>query len=175
MKRLMLVGALALAAGMAQARETELLIYKGDNFRGQADTIKGEVANLENGFGREVSSMIARGGTWEVCTEDHFKGRCRQVAEGQYPRLGWLNNRIVSVRFLGENVQARRDTDRDGWYEAQAAAAARQDAREERREAREAREAARDARRDTYEQRSWRDERWNDRRGGDTYYYNGTR
>lgn len=186
MKRsLILAGALALAAGAAQARTTELVVYKGENFSGPADTIKGEVANLENGFGREVSSLIARGGTWEVCTQDHFKGRCRMVAEGEHARLGGLNNRIVSVRFLGENVVARTDVDRNGWYEAKLAreAAAREDAREERREAREAaREAAaareaREARRDAYrEERTWRDERWgDDRRQGNTYYYNSTR
>ena len=170
MKRMLLAAAIAaLATGAAQARTTEMLVYKAENFRGQGDTIKGEVNNLENGFGREVSSMIVRGGTWEVCTGDHFSGRCRQVAEGEYPRLGWLNNRIVSVRFLGENVVARNDVDRDGWYAAQKAREARQEAREERREARarEAREEAREARRE------WREEQRydRDRRDSDGYSY----
>lgn len=173
MKRILLAAAIAMAAGAAQARNTEMLVYKGENFRGQADTIKGEVNNLENGFGRDVSSMIVRGGTWEVCTGDHFSGRCRQVAEGEYPTLGWLNNRIVSVRFLGENVVARNDVDRDGWYAAQRAREARQEAREERREAREreAREEAREARRE------WReDQRYDrDRRDNDVYYYDRSR
>ena len=97
-----------LAAGAAEARETDLKIFKGRNFTGPADTIKGEVNNLENGFGREVSSMIVRGGAWQVCTGDHFSGRCRVVAEGEYPTLGWLNDKIVSVKVLGDNPDIAR-------------------------------------------------------------------
>src|SRR5206468_1832291 len=70
-----------------------------------------------NGFGREVSSMVVRGGSWQVCTGDHFSGRCRVVREGEYPTLGWLNDRIVSVKFLGDDQNVARydnwDTKRD--------------------------------------------------------------
>lgn len=152
MKRLTLAAALLLAfAGAAHAKPTELVIYKGEHFRGPSDTIKGEVANLEHGFGREVSSLVARGGTWEVCTGDHFTGRCRTLAEGEYPTLGNLDERIMSVRFLGENYRVAREDKRDDWYERR-----REAVREERREERrEAREAARDARDSWYGRSDW--------------------
>jgi hypothetical protein len=130
MKRTLLAAAMAaaglLAAGASQARDTELIIYKGANFRGSSDVIKGEVANLENGFGREVSSMVVRGGDWQVCTGDHFSGRCRVVREGEYPTLGWLNDRIVSVKFLGDNADVARY---DNWDGRRAAEADRRDDR----------------------------------------------
>jgi hypothetical protein len=121
MKRTLLATTLAalgvLAIGTAEARETELIIYKAPNFHGPSDTIKGEVNNLENGFGREVSSMVVRGGAWQVCTGDHFGGRCRVVNEGEYPTLGWLNDKIVSVKFLGDNPDRARY---DNWDKRQA-------------------------------------------------------
>ena len=129
MKRTLLAAALMIAAGATQAATTELVLYKADNFRGPAQTIKGEVNNLEGGFGHEASSMIARGGAWQVCTGDHFSGRCKVVREGQYPTLGWLNDRIVSVKFLGQgqdfarydNWEAKREArnDRPDWRDGQ--------------------------------------------------------
>ena len=162
MRRTALTGALAalLFAGAATAATTELVIYKDSNFRGPSDTIKGEVANLENGFGRQVSSIIARGGAWEVCTGDHFSGRCRALPEGEYATLGNLNERIVSVRFLGADAKVARSdvrdlqrdqaTGHDGWYE--------------RRRDREAREASREATQD------WRARQDYDKRDRDGWY-----
>jgi hypothetical protein len=175
MKRLTLLAAIAaLGTGVAQAQTTELVIYKEANFRGQSESIKGEVANLENGFGREVSSLEAKGGSWEVCTSDHFKGRCRVLDEGRYPTLNGLNDRIVSVRFLGASAKVARRDDRDVRND--------RESREER-DAREAREARREARREWREyndsRRDW-DSNFYDRsantydRSGTTYDRSGT-
>jgi hypothetical protein len=114
MKRMLLAAAMAIAfTGVAEAKTTELQIFKEPRFHGQSDTIKGEVAQLENGMGREVSSVIALGGAWEVCTGDHFTGRCRVLPEGRYPTLGKLNDRIVSVRFLGDDPRFARENTSD--------------------------------------------------------------
>ena len=114
MKRQALVAALALlAAGAAQAAETEFIIYKQPDFKGPSQVVKGEVNILENGFAREAESLVVRGGYWEACTEDRFKGMCRVYDPGDYPRLGDLTRKIVSVRFLGTDRQAaRREADR---------------------------------------------------------------
>ena len=133
LKRKLAVAAIAaLGAAAAQAATTELVLYKSDHFRGPAQSIKGEVNNLENGMGREASSMVVRGGAWQVCTGDHFSGRCKVVHEGEYPTLGWLNDRIVSVKFLGaetnldryDNWDAKREArnereDRRNWQDTQ--------------------------------------------------------
>lgn len=159
----------ALLAGTAYAGDTEILIYKQPEFRGQSYLINGEVANIENGLASQGSSMVVKGGFWEVCTEHHFQGNCYVVGPGEYPHLRNLNNRIVSARFLGNDNkhmarvdkswrEARREM-RQEWREAR-----RDDIREERREAR--REALRedrwegsrnDWRREERERREWRD------------------
>lgn len=170
MKRTLLLAALAsLGLGAAQAATTELVVYTQPNFRGAADTIKGEVNNLENGMGREVSSIIARGGAWEVCTGDHFKGRCRVLPEGQYPTLGGLDDKIVSVRFLGDDARWKRAA-RDDRADARDDANRWREAREERRDAREARRESweewreyKDARRDWDRPGTVYDERGYDR------------
>jgi hypothetical protein len=139
MKRLSLTAAVAaaLAASAAMAATTQLEIYKAPNFQGPADTIKGEVANLEHGFGNEVSSIVARGGAWQVCTGDHFTGRCKVIREGRYPTLGWLDDRITSVKFLGnERDLARYDT----WDRRHMDRTDAQDSRQDRRASREGNE-----------------------------------
>lgn len=107
MKRKALVAAAALLlAGAAQAATTELVIYKQPGFRGESHVVKGEVANLEGGFARAGASLMVRGGYWEVCTDDHFRGECRVLAPGDYPSLGGaLDRRIVSVRFAGTDAR----------------------------------------------------------------------
>lgn len=141
MKRIALAVAAVLFAGMAQAATTEFIVFKQNNFRGPSQTIKGQVENLPGGgFGREVASLIVRGGYWEVCNRDHFKGDCFVLGPGEYPSLSpALNDRIVAIRFLGTDTKhARRVANEE-----------RREAREERREdRREAREERREDRRD---------------------------
>lgn len=137
MKRIALAAALMLS-GVAQAAVTEFIIFKDPNFRGESETIKGEVAQLTGGFARDTSSIVARGGYWEACTRDHFRGDCYVIAPGEYGRLTPdLANRIVSVRFLGREAPRAREV--WAYYEPW------EDRREARREAR--REERREERR----------------------------
>jgi hypothetical protein len=116
MKRNALLAAVALLfAGAAQAAVTEFVIYKQNNFRGPSHTVKGEVNVLEGGFAREAASLRVKGGYWEACTGNHFKGNCRVFGPGEYPSLepGWHQS-ITSVRFLGTDAKhARREQRRD--------------------------------------------------------------
>ena len=139
MKRTAIAAAVAvLLAGTAHAASTEFILYKGQNFSGPSQVIKGEVANLEGGFAREGSSAVVRGGNWEICTQDHFRGDCYIIAPGEYPDLGRLHDKIVAVRFVGNDKVAHFDA-RDE----------RKSLRQELKEAkREAREDIREARRD---------------------------
>ena len=123
-----------LFAGASQAATTEFVIYKQANFKGPSQTVKGEVNVLEGGFAREGASLIVKGGYWEACTGDRFKGDCRAFAPGEYPSLDpMFHHRITSVRFLGNDPKIAR-------YEArQERREARDDRRDDRREWREAR------------------------------------
>lgn len=110
MKRTLIAASIAaLGVGAASAATTELIIYKQRDFQGAAQTVKGEVNVLEGGFTNEVSSIRAKGGFWEVCNQDRFKGDCRVLAAGDYPRLdAVLNDRIVSVRYLGNDPKLQQ-------------------------------------------------------------------
>ena len=152
MKRTAIAAAVAalLLGSAAQAGDTEIIIYKQPNFRGQSYLINGEVANIENGLASEGSSMVVKGGYWEVCTEHHFQGECFVIAPGQYAGLRGLNNRIVSARFLGND---QRHASRALTYTDQRFA--KREAREEYREAR--REDQREWREANRGERRWRD------------------
>ena len=158
MKRTVLAAAVAaLVAGTAQAATTELVIYKLQNFKGDAHVVKGVVNNLEGGFAKDASSLVVKGGFWEVCNEHHFQGDCRVLAPGEYPRLDYvLDDRIVSVRFLGtDRKHAARVVPMQLVEPKEERREARNEVREERREARaDFREDRRDARQEYRERRS---------------------
>jgi hypothetical protein len=103
MKPNALVAALGLLfAASTQGAVTEFIVYKEPNFRGDSHVVKGEVNQLGGEYAGTASSLVVRGGFWEICNDDHFKGECRVLAEGEYPRLGpTLRHRVVSIRFLG--------------------------------------------------------------------------
>ncbi len=139
----------------ARGETTELVIYKQQNFQGDNQVVKGQVNVLQGGFARDASSLKVKGGFWEVCNQDHFKGDCRVLASGEYPRLDYvLDDRIMSIRFLGTDPRLAQRVVKMERAEDKASA------REERREARDNREDRREDRRD------WRDDRRDDRRDG---------
>jgi beta/gamma crystallin len=146
MKRLPLIAAAAIGALAVGAAQAQVTLYKGQNFRGPAQEVKGEVAHLEGGFDGQASSMVIHDGVWQFCTGDHFSGRCKVLTKGRYPDLRWMDDRITSIKWLGDKGDfARYDT----WDKRQAYGA--NDWRDERRDER------RDDRRDTRDNRDWRD------------------
>ena len=126
---------------------TELVIYKQQNFQGASQVVKGQVNVLDGGFARDASSLKVKGGFWEVCNQDHFKGDCRVLAAGEYPRLDYvLDDRIVSIRFLGTDpTLAQRVVKME---RAEDPAVVREERREARDERRDNRRDGRDDRRD---------------------------
>ncbi|HUP97884.1 MAG TPA: beta/gamma crystallin-related protein [Usitatibacter sp.] len=159
MKRTLIGAAVAAAMLAGAAHAAEFIIYKGPNYQGESHSVKGEVADLANdgGFAQNASSVVVKGGYWEVCTKDHFQGECRVLAEGEYPRLGRdLNNKIYSVRFLGADQKYAGRFSREYRDIRDARREAREDRRDDRRDAREER---RDDRREMRREgrREWRD------------------
>lgn len=80
----------------------KLQLYEGRQYRGRTVSIEQNVGDLARiGFDDRASSAIVSGGTWEVCTEYNFRGRCQSLPPGNYPDLGaQLENRILSARTL---------------------------------------------------------------------------
>ncbi len=90
------------AVGYAPPR---IQLYEAPGFRGRTMALDQSSPNLEGSWGlTNASSAIVSGGTWEVCTEYNYGGRCQALPPGQYNDLGaQLNYRIVSARALEVN------------------------------------------------------------------------
>jgi uncharacterized protein YcfJ len=99
MKKQALVAlAAALAAGAASAQVT---LYSQERFHGRPFSANQSIYNLDRaGFNDRASSAIVERGTWEVCEDSDFRGRCMVLRPGQYPSLAsmGLNNRVSSLR-----------------------------------------------------------------------------
>ena len=85
-----------------------LQLFDGRDFRGRVTNLEQSVADFDQGINRigSPASAIVTGGTWEVCTDYNYGGRCQALPPGQYNDLGaQLNYRIVSARVLGAPEQ----------------------------------------------------------------------
>ncbi len=80
-----------------------LQLFDGRDFRGRSSVLEQSIADFDQGINRigSPASAIVTGGTWEICTEFNYGGRCQALPPGQYNDLGsQLNYRIVSARVL---------------------------------------------------------------------------
>jgi len=93
--------AASLVAGAASGQAT---LYSQDRFHGRSFVVNQTVHNLDGaGFNDRASSIIVERGSWEVCDDSEFRGRCIVLRPGQYPSLAamGLDNRVSSVRRVG--------------------------------------------------------------------------
>jgi len=97
LKTLTVAGAVAFAA-QASAQVT---FYEDRDFQGRSFTVDRPMANFDRrDFNDRASSAIVRGGTWQVCEDARFEGRCMVLPPGNYRnfRDTGLNDEISSVR-----------------------------------------------------------------------------
>lgn len=83
---------------------SSIVLYEHDNFAGRSYGSNNSVSNLnDSGFNDRASSVIVRGGRWQICENAYFSGRCETLGPGEYPslRVMNLNDRVSSVRELG--------------------------------------------------------------------------
>ena len=125
MLRNVLLAAGIVVSGQAAAQVT---FYEHDGFSGHSFSVDRPVWNFaDTGFNDTASSAIVRGGSWEVCSDARFQGRCIVLRPGDYPSLreSGMNDRISSVRpadrygnadpYSGRDTYARNN--RDDRYE----------------------------------------------------------
>ncbi|MBL8517481.1 MAG: beta/gamma crystallin family protein [Betaproteobacteria bacterium] len=79
-------------------------LYEYGEFIGRSYTITGTVNNLDpTGFNDKASSVVIERGTWEFCTDAHFRGTCRTVGPGRYGSIPpEMDSKISSVRQVGQ-------------------------------------------------------------------------
>lgn len=100
-----LFAAAVLGAACTAASAGDITLYTRAHLGGPAITLHEAVPDLDlQGFNDKTSSVVVQKGTWEVCAEKHYKGKCLILAEGEYPELKGFNNMISSAR----EVDAKR-------------------------------------------------------------------
>jgi len=84
----------------AATGNSALVLFEDVNFGGDRERVREDVPDLRaRGFNNIASSMRVRRGSWEVCEDVNYRGRCRifDANENNLAPLG-LNDRISSVR-----------------------------------------------------------------------------
>src|SRR5262245_21768164 len=113
-------GDIANADGRLVCREADLTLFEGPYFRGRSVSLFADAASLPRWFNDRASSIRVRRGTWQVCTDWNFRGRCQTIREDvrdlNYIRM---NDRITSLRRVqplpdGSYLQSCRDAEFDG-------------------------------------------------------------
>lgn len=93
---------LALAAAAATAG-AQITFWDGARFGGRPFTVNQAIPNFADvGYNDRAGSAIIRGGTWQLCTDAYFRGRCESLGPGEYPDLGIVGmaGTVSSVREL---------------------------------------------------------------------------
>lgn len=96
----------------------QITFYEREGFRGRPFMAARTMPNLaREGFNDRASSVIVQRGTWEICDDANFHGRCVILREGNYDSLArfGINDRISSVRPV--NGRGRHDNRYDHIYQ----------------------------------------------------------
>lgn len=80
---------LAVAAAAASAAGAQVTFWDGSGYNGQSYTASQTVPNFADvGYNDRAASAVVRSGSWQLCTDAYFRGRCVTLGPGQYPDLG---------------------------------------------------------------------------------------
>ncbi|WP_418318538.1 beta/gamma crystallin-related protein [Piscinibacter sakaiensis] len=83
--------------------------YEHPDFAGASFNAATDVDDFRRyGFNDSASSVIVTTGTWELCNDDRYRGRCVTLAPGRYPSLLslGLDDQVSSVRKVQTSAAA---------------------------------------------------------------------
>lgn len=95
------LGGPAYDTSAAVAPSARVILFAGENFRGESIAVSTSNPALRRaGFDDAASSMVVEGGQWLFCSEAYFRGECKVLGPGRYPRLSAAGMRrdISSLR-----------------------------------------------------------------------------
>ena len=77
-------------------------LFGRPDFNGATLKLEADASSLgQSGFNDRASSVVVTFGTWELCSDDNFRGDCRTYAPGRYPDLGYgMARQVSSARLL---------------------------------------------------------------------------
>ena len=108
MKHLLIAAFAVLGASAAHAGD--ITLYTRAQFGGPALLLHESAPDLDKqGFNDRTSSVIVHSGTWEVCANKHYKGKCLILQKGEYAQLKDFDDMMSSVREIDAKTEARRD------------------------------------------------------------------
>jgi len=98
-RTLRLVSLLLLLSAAGLAAAAEVTLFERPDFRGRSITVRGATPGFDRSIGGGASSLIIRSGSWLLCTDPNFGGKCSQLGPGQYGRLDRVTNgSVLSAR-----------------------------------------------------------------------------
>lgn len=94
-----LLAAAAFGAACSAACAGDITLYTHARLGGPAITLHEATPDLDPlGFNDKTSSVVVHKGTWQVCAEKHYQGKCLILGEGAYAELKGFDNMISSAR-----------------------------------------------------------------------------
>jgi len=91
------------ALAIAGPAGAQITFWDAPGYAGQTYTASQTLPNFADiGYNDRAASAAVRAGTWQVCSDAYFRGRCVTLGAGQYPDLGamGLGYAISSAREL---------------------------------------------------------------------------
>lgn len=79
-------------------------VYEHTNQGGRSLAVNGALTDLSrNGFNDSISSVDIRQGTWQLCSDADFGGRCITLGPGRHNMDAVMNDEISSIRQVSSN------------------------------------------------------------------------
>jgi uncharacterized protein YcfJ len=97
------LGVIAMTLTMQAA--AQVTFYEGEEFRGGTFRADRAIPNFAStGFNDRATSAVIEQGTWEICEDAGFRGRCVILRPGSYPSLAafGIDKRVSSVRLVAD-------------------------------------------------------------------------
>ena len=74
----------AAAVVVATQAAAEVIIFEEENFQGRSFSTEKSIINLRReGFDDGATSLVVRGGLWQVCEDRRFRGQCVILRPGR--------------------------------------------------------------------------------------------
>lgn len=94
-----------------------IVLFGEDGIRGRSVAIANDIPDLTTAnFNDSAQSLVIEDGYWEFCSDSYYRGQCRVLGPGQYPRMEPILYRTVSsIRAASRDTrdEQRNQADRD--------------------------------------------------------------
>ena len=92
------------------AAYSPIVLFSNDGINGPSMAVSGDITDLANtNFNDMAQSVVIENGYWEFCSDSYYRGTCRVLGPGQYPRLEpALYRSISSIRAASRDTRGEQ-------------------------------------------------------------------